>query len=260
MAELKTNKHSHSNSVTPENEPSATDPSKAKRRRRWLRWLGVLLAGMMFCYVFRAPILSGLARGLIIQDTLEATHAVAVFGDTGGAECLKEAARMYQEGSASQVLLFQEQPRRLVRMGILSPTAEISRQALEELSIPPEAITILRYSSRSQWDQIRRLQEWLHKHPQADVTVLVGEFESRKLAQICNQVLNPGDDECLHWRSLSDRRFDETNWWKSKPGVLAFADGIVRLSHVWLCGEPTSPAPEWDPDAYERNLTKGLAH
>ena len=54
--------------------------------------------------------------------------------------------------------------------------------------------------------------------------------------------------------ALADRRYNETNWWQSKDGMVNWWNGCLKLGYVWLAGEDVEPEPAWDPDAYERAL------
>ena len=58
----------------------------------------------------------------------------------------------------------------------------------------------------------------------------------------------------VHWRALPDRRYDETNWYHSKAGVLAVYDSYLSLAHVWVYGDALGDRQEWDPDTYQNNL------
>ncbi|MBW3596948.1 MAG: hypothetical protein KY475_06690 [Planctomycetes bacterium] len=249
-----------------EERPSADtrrEPAPAAQRHdRWAdRWkrrirrgfLAALVAALAL-YVFHAPLFTGLACLLVLDQPLQKSHAVAILGGADGDGAYDEAVRLYDAGIVSQVLVFQGSPSRLTRLG-LYPTAE--EEALRELGerrLPLEKVTVLRVEGGFAWNHVRRLGEWLRENPEAHVIAVCDAFGSRKRALICSRALEEQESGRIRWRPISDRRFDATNWWRAKQGVLAFADGYVRLTQAALCGEPPYATTQCTTEEYERRL------
>jgi len=100
----------------------------------------------------------------------------------------------------------------------------------------------------------RRLGDWLAEHPEARVTVLCSQFDSRGEAYVFRSVLGAEKAGRVRWLSLPDSRHDVTNWWHSRQGALCVLGSHVALLHTYLVGEPPRGAGRWDPEEYERRL------
>ena len=63
-----------------------------------------------------------------------------------------------------------------------------------------------------------------------------------------------GDTRRIGVHALVDRRYDETNWWKSRCGVKSLMLGVIELAFAVCRGENYPNSGHWDPDRYERAL------
>jgi uncharacterized SAM-binding protein YcdF (DUF218 family) len=228
------------------------------RRRRWTRrLLGVCVLAILFA-LFHAPLFRWLAGGLIVEDALEPVDAVVFFGKSGpfGLVAFDEAATLYRDGLATQVVLIEDRSDRVVRLGIVPPLESVARRELAARGVPPEAFTDLAITTTGEWEQARSLQTWLREHPKARVTVLAEQLASRRTAHAFGQVLAPEEAGRVRWKAVPDRRFGPTNWWHGRQGVATLTSEYVALGFVLLKGETTEPHPPWDPDEYEQALRR----
>ncbi len=85
------------------------------------------------------------------------------------------------------------------------------------------------------------------------MVVLCDRFSSRRTRCLFERELG-GLSARVRWRALPDRRYDETNWYHHKVGVLSLFDSYLSLGHVWLYGDALGEREEWNPDAYQNNL------
>jgi hypothetical protein len=54
---------------------------------------------------------------------------------------------------------------------------------------------------------------------------------------------------------IRDRRYDETNWWRSRIGIREVTLGYLRYLHNRMVGRPAPfTPPEWSPESFERRL------
>jgi hypothetical protein len=194
---------------------------------------GVLVAGI---FLGRGVPLRGLG-GLLIVD--EPAGAVAGVVPLRGDRMHDAAAARVRDGGA-EVLLIELVPLRQQAMGIVPTRAETDRQALEDRGVPESAIRVLSEETDNDWDAARVLHDWLREHPGTHVAVLSERFGSRRLRILLDRVLG-ADAGRVHVVGLSDRRYDETNWWRNHDGLAAWLDGIVGLGFVWLAGEGENP-------------------
>ncbi|HZY90123.1 MAG TPA: hypothetical protein VFE78_35205 [Gemmataceae bacterium] len=208
------------------------------------------LAVLACLYLFRAPLLRSGALALVVDQPRKATTALLLLdadhGPTRAAEC-------YREGRTRSVLLIEEWPGRVVRMGVLPPREDVLRRSLGAEGLPEEAVTVLAGRAGNDWDRARRLREWLAAHPGATVTVLCDRFGSRRLYRVFGTTLG-AEAARLRWWAPADRRFDENDWWRHKEGFLQLFSAGAGLGYVWLVGEDREEWRAWDPDRYEKGL------
>jgi hypothetical protein len=217
--------------------PSGSDPRPAAicRRRRGWRWLvaGALVPGV---FLARGPQLRGLAGLLTAEGPDRAVAGVVlVRGDR-----IHDAAAARVRDGAAEVLLIERVPLRYEALGVIPVRTEIDRRALEARGVPAPAIHVLSEQTHDDWDGARVLNGWLRDHPGAHVAVLCDRFGSRRQRIILDRVLVP-DAARAHVVALPDRRYDETNWWRSKDGLASWWEGFVGLSYVSLAGEGEKP-------------------
>jgi hypothetical protein len=217
--------------------PSGSDrrPAAVCRRRRGWRWLvaGALVLGV---FLARGPLLRGLAGLLIAEGPDRAVAGVVpVRGDR-----MHDAAAARVRDGATEVLLIERVPLRHEALGVIPVRTEIDRRALEARGAPAPAIRVLSEQTLDDWDGARVLRDWLRDRPEAHVAVLCDRFGSRRQRIILDRVLGP-DAARVHVVALPDRRYDETNWWRSKDGVAGWWEGLVTLGYVWLAGEGDKP-------------------
>jgi hypothetical protein len=202
-------------------------------------------------YYFRAPALRGFAGLLVVDEPPPDADALLVLD---GDRCFEQAARLYHAGGAGRVLLNEHRPGRLQQMGILPSFTELARRQLTAARVPGQALEVLPGETRSNWDRARLLRDWLCQHPGARVTVLCDRFGSRQRRCILDRVLDPEEAARVRVYALPHRSYRETDWWRSKQGILDLFDAYVVLTFTWLVGEDKDEWREWDPEAYERAL------
>jgi hypothetical protein len=231
-----------------------TDPVKPGRRRRWRRLLIVsaLLAALV---LFHRPVFRGTAGLLVVEDPPAKTDAVVVAGCSGPFQTIPfdEVARLYHDGEVRAVVLIEDRSSRLVQAGIVPTLEAVMRRELAKRGVPESAFEVVAEGNRTGWSGARRLGAWLEAHPEATVTVLCDEFDSRRVAYVCRQVLSPEAMARVRFRALTDSRYGVNNWWRGRQGIVQFFSSTVVLSHTYLFGEP-SGAEAWSPDAFESDL------
>jgi hypothetical protein len=104
------------------------------------------------------------------------------------------------------------------------------------------------------WEESDRLKEWLTAHPDATAIWLTGRFRSRETRHVLDQVLSPTTSHRVSVEGLADRRYDETNWWRSRSGWKDLFHAYLGLGYVTLVGRSSYGQDEWNPDVYEASL------
>ena len=225
--------------------PRAASP---RRRRFWL--VVVLLLGAGLALGGR-QILRGLGAILVVDQRPARIDYVLVRGGDG---CFDVAAAAYRQQPTRRILLVEPRPGRLVMLGVLPTAVQTARRALEARGVPPEAVDVIDWSPDVPRKGTDRLQAWMHDHSEASLLVLCDRFGSRRARHFLDAGLEPASAARVAVRGLADRRYDETNWWKSRRGAKALVLHGVALAYAWCRGEQDELPETWDPDRYEREL------
>jgi hypothetical protein len=204
--------------------------------------------------VFHPLVLRGCARLLVVDQPLpeSASHVLLCGGDRQ----FDRAAELLASGRCRGVLIQAGLPDRLAYLGILPTWTELCRRELGRRGVPDERLTVQETAGQRSWDGVRALGDWLMQHPDARLILLVDRFASGGLAYILRQTLRPEHVERVALCALPDRRYDETNWWRSRTGLKAFLTSVLNRVTVRLCGEQRKPPYDPDPEAYERKVLR----
>ncbi len=235
--------------MKPASSPLEGPQAVPRQRRRWRRWL-VLGVVVLILYLLRGQLLHGAARFLVDEDPPASPGFVLVLWP--GPE-VSEAIRLYREEQAEGVLVLTTPPKLSQRLGAVPPDDESAREALVRLGTASEKLQVLPSVGNTSWDHVRRLGEWLDRHPDGRVTFLCKRFQGRKWRYLLDKLLPAAEAGRVRLRPLPSPEYDETNWWHAKEGQLSFFDGVVAYAHVRLAGEGEAASP-WDPDQYEKTL------
>lgn len=211
----------------------------------------LFLAGVL--YFLRIPLLTGLARLLIVDEQAAATGWVVPFDGHGHYE---QVAQLCQERPDTRVLLLQLDPTRLETLARLPSGVEVAKRELDRRGIRGEAVAVFTAPGRpnSDWVEMRCLGQWLAKNQDAQVTLVCDRFRSRHQRMMLDRVLPPADAARVRLWAVAHPWYDETSWWRRKEGVLDLFNGYLGLGYTWVCGDTSDRWQAWDPDEFERTL------
>lgn len=237
--------------------PAGSTSGKPLRRKR-IRQV-VLLAALLSCAWFCYPsILRAVARGLIVDQQQSGPDCIWIrtYGGPSpdGDRCYAQAARLYREDTSRHILLMEPKPSRLVQIGAVSRFEPVARRQLAARGVPHSVVTSVDGEPETHWDEVRLLGAWLNEHPGSDVLLLCDRLGSRRWRYLLDTVLQPHHASRVGILALRNRKFDETNWWKSRRGAKSIFYAYVALTYAFCSGEPVPRAESWDADEYERRL------
>jgi len=215
--------------------------------------------------VFHAPLLRGLAGLLVATPTTDEADYIGVldwWNSPDGDRCYDTAAGLF-DGKKSRkasrgVLVVEFRPGRLAQVGALPTFEKLSRRELEARGVPQEAISVLHSEECGDWSTARALSGWLRERPNATLLLLCGQFRSAQLRYALDRVLDPTSAARVHVHPLPDRRYDTTDWWKSRRGFRAFGFAWLIRFHGWLYGGGATQPPRADAEGYERRFLQTL--
>ncbi|WP_197453491.1 YdcF family protein [Caulifigura coniformis] len=227
--------------------------SPRRRRRRWIRWS--LLALFTAILLFHVPILRGIGRLLIVETAH--SHPDALFMMSGDG-AYNYAANAVRNIPGPLILKPEMSKTRLEELGIAPDRIAEFHRELARRGVPDGQRIVLQGEARNQWEALELLDRWLVPGSPQQVTALCDEFQTRRLKIMVDAVLKTRAPQ-LGIQPLTDRRFDATNWWKSRGGIRAVVLGGVSLAIASIHrGSPAQPTP-FDPEEYETALKAGRA-
>ena len=227
------------------------------KKSRWKRRLTIGAVCLVPLWIFHAPLLTSYASLLTVRPASpEYVNAVVVGKSLGGTDAIVDAALLYESKQAEQILIVTEAPNRLHRMGILPTFEGLAQRILISRGVPASAITIL--------DRRPAFHAWLQQNVDAQVLVHVGQFAAHKEAWAAHHEFGRDCAKRMLWRPTPDERFDPSNWWLHKQGVLSVFNESISLAHTLMCGSSDTECcdadadecDEWDVDQYEAELCR----
>ena len=213
----------------PADPPSAishlpSSPRKWPRRLLWLAAFCFLLS--IFCFVFRSPLLTGLATAWIINEPLIKADAIVVLG--GGLETRPfEAARLYHEGLAPKILLMDVKRSPTTRLGITLPEQDLTRQVLLKQQVPDSDCVTIGDGVASTYDESRAVRAWLEKTGVRKVIIPTDLFHTRRVRWLFRKQLK-GTGATVTVRAVAPADYGATNWWTSVEGLIGFQNEVVK--------------------------------
>ncbi len=236
--------------------PPVSQAMSSNRRSRWTQRLLFAIVLLLAGGAFHEWLLAGMASCLVFEDRQAPTAAVLLLD---GDRQFDAAAQLYRGGRRT-ILVYRSRPDRLIRMGVLPRGDELARRELSKRGISNEDVVVLSGELNSRSVIAATLANWLREHPEESVSVLCDRFTSRVWKLTLQWAADPGITERVRIVAIPNRRFDETNWWQSKPGLLAFVNGFLRFGfHACRMENKESEFVERTPAEFRAAFTGGAA-
>jgi uncharacterized SAM-binding protein YcdF (DUF218 family) len=210
---------------------SVNPKSCARRWARRLLWLGAFcLLLSAFCFVFRAPLLTGLATAWMINDPPAKADAIVILG--GGANFRSfEAARLYHAGWAPTILVMNSELRATDRLGLTIPESELVRRILLTNSVPAEAIQITGTNLTSTFEEALTVREWAKISHAASFLIPTGPFHSRRVRWVFHKAFR-GCPARLSVTSIAPEECQ--GWWKREKTLVDFQNEVLKFGFYLL--------------------------
>lgn len=181
---------------------------------------------LTLAWYFREPLLSGIARGWVVDDPSAKADAIVVLG--GGRDWRPfAAADMFLAGQAPVLLV--SQPEQSPSQNLLQhPTeADVNTAVLTKKGVPPTAIQPLGHNVTSTRDEALALREWVVAHRAKDILIPTDPFHTRRTRWIFQKALE-GTGASVHMSAVPHPRYTTENWWQQEEGFLGFQNELVK--------------------------------
>ncbi len=228
---------------------------KSRRLRRCA--VGLIVAGALSIWL--APkCLQAVGEVLVADEAASAPDAVVTFSGDKRYEYVAQLAKGKRE---CRVVVLKHARSRLETAGIIRCENEVEIEQIIKAGVPREAIVTLESEAyRDDWDDVRVLGDWVSREDAGCVVVLTSRFCSSTVRYVLDRQVSPTVAGRVHIKSLKDRRFDETNWWRSRMGIKECLSAYLSFVYHRIAGPPASRYEDrWDPDEYERSLQQKMS-
>jgi uncharacterized SAM-binding protein YcdF (DUF218 family) len=208
-------------------------PFKPCRRLRRIAWLLTIACTLLLvCYVFRAPLLTGVAKAWVVDEPFAHADAIVVLG---GRPDLRpfEAARLYHAGVAPRILYMDVKLNPASEQGIISSEREITRRVLLSNNVPEAAIVAVGDGVATTYDESRAVRAWLATNSAKSILIATDLSHTRRARWIFRKELQ-GTGIQVHIHAINPQEYGMTNWWKHEEGLIAFQNELLKSLYYHL--------------------------
>lgn len=193
-----------------------------------LALLAVLLAVVPF-------VLTAGGTWLVVEDPPQPARSVVVFGGQVPFRAM-EAAAIYRHGWTHEVWLTQggvyPEDLALARLAIdRTPEHEYSRQVLEHLGIPPQAIRLIGGRTQNTADEVRAVADQLKASGGNRVILITSKYHARRVRVIWHKLV--GDHPQAIIRYTPDDPFQPNRWWQNTEDAMSVSREWFGLVNAW---------------------------
>jgi uncharacterized SAM-binding protein YcdF (DUF218 family) len=201
------------------------------RARRSLATVAIALG----IVALAALLVRGMGAWLIVDDPLQPARAIVVLPGQLPFRAM-EAAAIYKRGWAPEVWLtqggFHAEEAALGRLGIQRPSEDFySRQVLEKLGVPENAIHTLPGYTQNTADDVRAAARQLHSVGGGRVILITSKFHARRLKVIWRAL--GGSQAQAIVRYTPGDPFDARRWWRTTGDAMAVSREYFGLVNAW---------------------------
>jgi uncharacterized SAM-binding protein YcdF (DUF218 family) len=206
------------------------NPHRRLRRIAWLLTFGCAL--LLVCYVFRAPLLTGVANVWIVNDVPKKADALVVLG--GGVQYRPfAAARLYKKGFAAKVLIMDVKLGATDNIGLTQPQKDLTRGVLLKQGVPEHAIEAVGRAVSNTSEESLAVRDWAMQHAAKSLIIVTENFHTRRARWIFRKRFK-GTGADIQVVAIEPAEYLAQTWWHSEEGMLAFQNEIIKSLYYHL--------------------------
>ena len=208
-------------------------PTKPPRSsaRRLLDASACACALLLFCYAFRAPLLTGVANAWVVNDPATKVDAIVVLGGAPESRPF-EAARLYGAGLAPRVLYMDVIAGPLEELGIALSERELTHRILLSNNVPETALFAVGHGVASTFDESRAVRAWVATNAVKSILIATDLFHTRRARWIFARELRGTGVKVLAY-PVQPRAYGPNNWWRHEEGLIAFQNEAFKSLYYW---------------------------
>jgi uncharacterized SAM-binding protein YcdF (DUF218 family) len=202
-------------------------PGRLSRRLRLFAWtVAFCFLLSTFCFAFRAPLLTGLAKTWVVDDPLTKADAIVVLGGHADLRA-PEAARLYQAGIAPLILYMDVKLSPSAQIGIVPSEREQTRRLLLTNSVPETAMMAIGDGVTNTYEESQAVRAWLEKSHASSIIIATDLAHTRRVRWLFRKQLK-GSGAQIHVHAVQPVEYSVANWWKHEEGLIAFQNELIK--------------------------------
>jgi uncharacterized SAM-binding protein YcdF (DUF218 family) len=203
-----------------------------KKKARPGCWLGAVASALLvlvLVYLFRAPLLTGVADLLVVNDKPVSADFIFLLNGDYNTRSFR-AAELYRQGLAPQVVIARSEDSPAVKAGLIPNDTDISVALLKLNGVPANKIVVLPFQGgvTSTFDEAAALHVYIEKVHPGRILLVTSEFHSRRAKWIFQREL-AGQPVVLDMIAVPYSTFDQTNWWTNENGLITLNNEYIKL-------------------------------
>ncbi len=205
----------------------------SRRLRNYLACaITVIAVAAATMWYFRGQLLAGIANAWIVRDPLSHADAIVVLG--GGMQTRPfEAARLYRDGYAPQVLVASPEPKPTDKMGLTVDDTEVTKRILSMQGMPDSAIAEFGNEVSSTYEEAVALRDWVRKRGAKKIIIVSDAFHSRRVRWLFQKEIRPAGAEILT-AIAPPLKYTVSEWWRTEQGLIEFQNELIKYSYYRL--------------------------
>jgi uncharacterized SAM-binding protein YcdF (DUF218 family) len=201
-------------------------------RRRWLVRLGCLALGCLSLYLFRAPVLRGIANRWIVSEPLAKADAIVVLG--GGTQYRPfEAARLYHAGFAPKIIVMKVQAEPTDELGVTLGATEAMKRVLINKGVPEDAIVLVGDAVSATRDEAVAVSAWAEISGAKRFIIPTDLFHTRRVRWLFGKMLKPAGAQ-VQVEAVDPGKYTAADWWRHEEGVVTFQNEVIKYLYYRL--------------------------
>jgi uncharacterized SAM-binding protein YcdF (DUF218 family) len=200
-----------------------------KMFKRLLLLFLTLCALLIVGYIFRAPLLGGLAKAWIVNEPLVHADAIVVLG--GGLETRPfAAAQLYKQNYAHKILIMNVRSSPTTQLGITAPEKDLTRRIFLKLGVPASDVVDLGNGVTSTFDESMAVRGWVQTNSVKNLIVLTDMFHTHRASWLFRKQLKSTGVR-VTVAAVAARDYTATDWWRHEDGLIAFQNELIKYAY-----------------------------
>lgn len=193
----------------------------------------VLVMLIALLKTFQIPILQRLGEILIYQDSLIQADAMVIL--SGGAfERGNAGAEIFQTHAVKRIIcpggniIYDA----LILYGDTMYESDITRLRIIQKGVP-DSIVVAIHDGTSTFEEAEEMKKYCTAHQISSIVIVSSLFHTARVHTVYKKVFRDSQIR-LCVRGANAIRYDETVWWKSEEGLIAFQNEMIKTVYYWI--------------------------